>query len=110
MHVGDFVACSQVVAAIEDAEEKIELQINQTTYKTTESLKKQLQTQKKTYALAKQLLDLVLLKFQLRVATIVDLKNAQESFENTGFLLVNLSYAAKAAEIEMKRLTYQLSF
>ena len=23
MHVGDFVACSQVVAAIEDAEEKI---------------------------------------------------------------------------------------
>ena len=39
---------SSVVAELElkDAEEKIELQINQTTYKTTESLKKQLQTKK----------------------------------------------------------------
>lgn len=39
---------SSVVAALElkDAEEKIELQINQSAYQTTESLKKQLQTQK----------------------------------------------------------------
>lgn len=79
-------------------------------YQTYQNSLQQLQTQKETYALAKQLLDLVLLKFQLRMATIVDLKNAQESFENAGYLMVNLSYAAKAAEIEMKRLTYQLSF
>ena len=79
-------------------------------YQAYQNSLQQLQTQKENYALAKQLLDLVLLKFQLRVATIVDLKNAAESFENAGYLLVNLSYAAKAAEIEMKRLTYQLSF
>jgi outer membrane protein TolC len=70
----------------------------------------EMRTERENYILAKQLLDLVLLKFQLRVATIVDVKNAQDSFERVGFLLVNLSYAAKAAEIEMKRLTYQLSF
>ncbi len=79
-------------------------------YQAYQNSLQQLQTQKENYALAKQLLDLVLLKFQLRLATIVDLRNAQESFENAGYLLVNLSYAAKAAEIEMKRLTYQLSF
>lgn len=79
-------------------------------YEAYENSLQQLQTQKENYALAKQLLDLVLLKFQLRVATIVDLKNAETSFQNAGYLLVNLSYAAKAAEIEMKRLTYQLGF
>ena len=79
-------------------------------YEAYQNSLQQLQTQKENYALAKQLLDLVLMKFQLRVATIVDLRNAQQSFENAGYLLVNLSYAAKAAEIEMKRLTYQLSF
>jgi outer membrane protein TolC len=79
-------------------------------YQAYQNSLQQLQTQRENYVLAKQLLDLVLLKFQLRVATIVDVKNAQQSFENVGFLLVNLSYSAKAAEIEMKRLTYQLSF
>ena len=79
-------------------------------YETYQKSLQQLQLQRESYALAKQLLDLVLLKFELRVATIVDVKNAQESFANAGFLLVNMSYAAKAAEIEMKRLTYQLRF
>ncbi len=79
-------------------------------YETYQKSLQQLQMQRESYALAKQLLDLVLMKFQLRVATIVDVKNAQESFANAGYLLVNMSYAAKAAEIEMKRLTYQLGF
>ncbi len=79
-------------------------------YEAYQNSLQQLKTQKETYLLAKQLLDLVLLKFQLRVATIVDVKNAQQSFENAGYTLVNLSYAAKAAEIEMKRLANQLSF
>ncbi len=79
-------------------------------YQAYQNSIQQLQTQKESYALAKQLLDLVLLKFQLRVAGIIDVKNARQSFENAGYTLVNLSYAAKAAEIEMKRLTYQLSF
>lgn len=79
-------------------------------YEAYENSLQQLKTQKESYLLAKKLLDLVLLKFQLRVATIVDVKNAQQSFENAGYTLVNLSYAAKAAEIEMKQLSYQLSF
>jgi outer membrane protein len=79
-------------------------------YETYQKSLQQLEMQRESYALAKQLLSLVLMKFQLRVATIVDVKNAQESFANAGYLLVNMSYAAKAAEIEMKRLTYQLSF
>ena len=79
-------------------------------YEAYENSLQQLRRQKEAYNVAKQLLDLVLLKFKLRVATIIDVKNAQESFANAGFTLINLSYTAKAAEIEMKRLTYQLSF
>ncbi len=77
-------------------------------YETYQKSLQQLQTQRESYDLAKRLLALVLLKFEARVATIVDVKNAQESFANAGYLLINMSYAAKSAEIEMKRLTYQL--
>lgn len=69
----------------------------------------QLETQQKTFALSAQLLDLVLQRFQLGVGTIVDVKLAQQSFENEGFRLVNLNYAAKVAEIELKRLSNQLA-
>ncbi len=79
-------------------------------YEAYENSLQQLKTEKESYLLAKQLLDLVLLKFQLRVASIIDVKNAQQSFENAGYVLVNLSYAAKASEIEMKRLSNQLNF
>ncbi len=68
----------------------------------------QLENEKETYKLSGQLLDLVLQRFQLRQATIVDVKNAQKSFEESGFRLVNLSYVAKASEIELKRLSNQL--
>ena len=68
----------------------------------------QLKTEKDNYALSGKLLDLVLQRFQLRQATIVEVKNAQQSFEESGFRLVNLSFAAKASEIELKRLSNQL--
>jgi outer membrane protein TolC len=42
------------------------------------------------------------------VATIVDVTLAQQSFENAGFQLVNVSYAAKAAEVQLRRLANQL--
>lgn len=64
----------------------------------------QLKTERENYKLSQQLLDLVLQRFQLRQATIVEVKNAQQSFEESGYRLVNLSYAAKASEIELKRL------
>ncbi len=70
----------------------------------------QLETSTQTYKLSQQLLDLVLKRFELRQATIVDVKNAQQSFENAGFLLINLSYAAKAAEIQLKRFANQLTY
>ncbi|HSC38678.1 MAG TPA: TolC family protein, partial [Chitinophagaceae bacterium] len=69
---------------------------------------RQLDTQKKNYALSQQLLDLVLQRFQLRQATIVDLAQAQQSLITAGYTVVNLTYAAKAAEIELKRLSNQL--
>lgn len=80
------------------------------TYQAYSSALEQLQTQKENYALAQQLLDLVLKKFELRNATIVEVKNAQQTFENAGYLLINLNYAAKSAEIELMRISNSLSF
>ncbi|MBC7588529.1 MAG: TolC family protein, partial [Chitinophagaceae bacterium] len=73
----------------------------------TNSLK-QLETQKKTYALSQKLVDLSYQRFQLAAATIIELREAQRSFENAGFRLVNLSYAAKIAEVELKRVSGKL--
>ena len=70
----------------------------------------QLETARQNYELSQKLLDLVTQRFQLRQATIVDVKNAQQSFENAGYLLVNISYAAKAAEIQLKRYANRLKY
>ncbi len=77
-------------------------------YQSYTSTLKQLETEQQNYNLSAQLLNLVLLRFQYKQATIVDVKNAQQSFEESGYRLVNLKYAAKAAEIELKRLGNQL--
>lgn len=69
----------------------------------------QLETSLQNYALSTQLLELILQKFQLGQATIIDVKQAQQSFENEGYRLVNLNYAAKVAEIELKRLASALA-
>jgi outer membrane protein TolC len=68
----------------------------------------QVGTAQANFELSNKLLALVMQKFQLKQATIVDVKNAQQSFENAGFLLVNVSYAAKAAEITLRRYANQL--
>ncbi|MHA4811245.1 TolC family protein [Flavitalea flava] len=70
----------------------------------------QLETSKQNFDLSQKLLDLVLLRFQLKQATIVDVKNAQQSFENAGFLLINVSFAAKSAEIQLRRYANQLVY
>ncbi|CAL1517199.1 hypothetical protein MMC2321_00930 [Chitinophaga sp. MM2321] len=62
------------------------------------------------YNLSYRLLTLVLQRFQLGQATIIDVKTAQQSFENAGYLLVNLTYAAKAAEIQLKSLANMLDY
>ena len=78
-------------------------------YQSYMSTLKQLETEQQNYILSNQLLELALKRFQFRQATIVDVKNAQQSFEESGFRLVNLNYAAKSSEIELKRLANQLS-
>jgi len=69
---------------------------------------KQLETAKENYDLSQKLLSLVLMRFQYKVATIVEVTLAQQSFENAGFQLINVGYAAKAAEIQLRRLANQL--
>ncbi|MEO7523201.1 MAG: TolC family protein [Ferruginibacter sp.] len=69
----------------------------------------QLDTAQANYKLSSKLLELTLLRFQLKQATAVEIKNAQQSFEESGFRLVNLNFAAKSAEIELKRLANSLT-
>ena len=67
-----------------------------------------LEAEKENNRIAADLLTLVQQRFQLGVGTTVDLREAQRSFVEAGFRLVNLSYAAKVAEVELKRLSGQL--
>ncbi|MBC7534701.1 MAG: TolC family protein, partial [Ferruginibacter sp.] len=69
----------------------------------------QLDTAKQNYTLSNKLLELTLLRFKLKQATAVEVKNAQQSFEESGFRLVNLNFAAKSAEIELLRLANKLT-
>jgi len=68
----------------------------------------QLEQARANYDLSKRLVDLTLQRFNLNVATIIEVREAQRSLEEAGFRLVNLSYSAKIAEIELKRLSNQL--
>lgn len=78
------------------------------THQSYSSAIQQLEAQKNTVELSGRLINVILQRFQVNQATILDVKAAQASFENTGYQLINLSYAAKIAEIELKRLMYKL--
>ena len=78
-------------------------------YQAYSSTLLQLQTEQENYKLSNQLLDVVLQRFKFKQATIVDVKNAQQSFEASGYRLVNLNFSAKSAEIELDRLANKLS-
>lgn len=77
-------------------------------YQSYSTTLEQLDSQRNTIAMSSKLVHLVLQRFQVNQATILDVKAAQASHETTGYQLVNLNYAAKIAEIELKRLMYQL--
>ena len=66
---------------------------------------KQALTQQNNYQLSARLVDLSLQRFKLSEATILELREAEKSFEDAGYRLVNLLYAAKTAEIELKRIS-----
>jgi outer membrane protein len=74
-------------------------------YQTYVSSLQQLEIQKESYRLSKQLLDLTLQRFELIQATIIDVREAQRSFEDAGYRMININFAAKTAEIELKRLS-----
>ena len=80
------------------------------TYDSYETTLQQLDSQQKSYRDAGRLVAIVIQRFRLNQATILDVKAAQNSFESAGYVFVNLQYAAKAAEIELKRLVYQLGY
>jgi len=68
----------------------------------------QLDSQRKSIQTSAKLIKLVIQRFQVSEATLLDVKAAQESHETTGFRLIDLNYEAKLDEIELKRLMYQL--
>lgn len=78
-------------------------------YQSYSTTLNQLKTEKENYKLSNQLLSLTLQRFQFKQATILEVKNAQQSFEASGFRLVNLSFSAKSSEIELNRLANKLS-
>ena len=80
------------------------------TYQNYQNSLKQTPTEIQNYEMSDALLALVMEKFKLGQATIVDVKQAQQSFESAGFRLTSLRFSAKIAEIELKRLSNQLSF
>ena len=80
------------------------------TYQSYKNSLKQTPIEIQNFEMSQSLLDLVMQKYQLGQATMVDVKQAQQSFETAGFRLVSLRFTAKIAEIELKRLSNQLTF
>lgn len=78
------------------------------TYQSYNTNLSQLNKQRNTVQLALQLMELSQQRYQLAQATILEVREAQKSFEDAAYTLVNLSYAAKTAEIELKRLQSKL--
>jgi outer membrane protein len=78
------------------------------TYDSFESTLQQITSQQISYENAVKLVNVVVQRFRLNEATILDVKAAQASFEGAGNTLVNLQYSAKIAEIELKRLLSKL--
>ncbi len=78
------------------------------TFESYNTTLQQLESQQNTIQFSQKLINVVMQRFQVNQATILDVKAAQSSFESTGYQLVNLKFAAKISEIELKRLMYQL--
>jgi outer membrane protein TolC len=79
-------------------------------YRSYTTTIQQIESQRSNFEMNKQLVNVVLQKFKLGQATILDVKAAQTSFETAAYLLVNLLYSAKVSEIELKQLTYSLKY
>lgn len=90
--------------ALADDLETIAMRAHQAYANTLERL----QVEKQNQLVAADLLNVVTQRFQLGVGTVIDLREAQRSFVEAGYRLVNLSYEAKLAEIELRRISSSL--
>ncbi|MFD1466796.1 TolC family protein [Hymenobacter caeli] len=66
-------------------------------------------TAQASYTTARQLLHLVQLRLDAGLSTLVDVKLAQQSFEDAGYRLTNYRYSAKSAEITLQQLAALLT-
>ena len=80
------------------------------TWDSFNTYKSLIDAQVDTKKLADKMMMLVFTRFQVGQSTVIDLKTAQASFENVNFQLISMQYAAKIAEIELKRLSYSLKY
>ena len=79
-------------------------------YRSYSTTLQQIESQRKNFEMTKQLVDVVMQQFHVSQATILDVRAAQTSYETAAYLLANLMYSAKVAEIELKQLTYNLGY
>jgi outer membrane protein TolC len=79
-------------------------------YRSYSTTLQQIELQRRNFKMTKDLVEVVMQKFNVSQATILDVKAAQNSFETSAYLLVNLLYSAKVSEIELKQLTYSLKY
>jgi outer membrane protein TolC len=113
---GNIYKTQKDVAKIKVTNSKLEMESLQNslttqaikTYRTYSTTLQQIELQQKNFEMTKQLVEVVMQQFHVSQATILDVRAAQTSFENAAYLLVNLLYSAKVAEIELKQLTYSL--
>ncbi len=77
-------------------------------YQSYTNTLERLRAERENNRIAAALLDVVTQRFQQGVGTVIDLREAQRSFVEAGYRLVNLSYSAKVAEIELKRISSDL--
>ncbi len=78
------------------------------TYQSYVANRQQMKSQQQNFELSEKLMSLTMKRFELAAATIIEVREAQKSFEDAGYRLINLSYAAKIAEIELKRIANKL--
>lgn len=74
------------------------------THQTYTNSLQQLALQKETVLISEKLVQLTLEKYKLNTSTSLELREAQLSYEDAVFRLINLNFTAKLAEIELSRL------
>lgn len=118
IYTGTTVQRQVKVANMNTQNAKLQKQIIEQNYQATaarawETYSSSLQlveSEKQNYELAAKLLGLISQKFEMGQATIIDVKQAQQTFENSGYRLINLNYNAKIAEITLKQMGYLLNY